>query len=109
MQAGPARPAGLARSVADWAHQRFALADLKSDQEGEMAPDSDVFGGPEPDEQETDLLSGQDPGEDEDELGGPEPDEEGTDVLSGSDPGEDEDEFGGPEPDEEGTDILRPR
>jgi hypothetical protein len=46
-----------------------------------MAPDSDVFGGPEPDEEGTDLLSGHDPGEDEDEFGGPEPDEEGTDIL----------------------------
>ena len=41
-------------------------------------------------------------------LGGPEPDEEGTDLLGGSDPGDDEDELGGPEPDEEGTDLLRP-
>jgi hypothetical protein len=46
-----------------------------------MPPDSDVIGGPEPDEQATDLLSGTDPGETEDELGGPEPDEQATDLL----------------------------
>ena len=68
-----------------------------------MADESGVLGGPEPDEEGTDLLGGSDPG-DEDELGGPEPDEEEEDLLGGSDPG-DEDELGGP--DEEGTDLLR--
>jgi hypothetical protein len=62
--------------------------------------DPGVFGGPEPDEEGTDLL------------GGPEP---GDDVLGGADPEEDEDvlgrehesdELGGPEPDEEHTDLL---
>ena len=72
-----------------------------------MAPNSDVLGGPEPDEQRTDVLSGSDPGDDEDELGGPEPDEEGTDIYAGSDPGDDEDELGGP--DEEGPDVLTGR
>jgi hypothetical protein len=69
-----------------------------------MANDSGILGGPEPDEQGTDLLGGGDTGEDEDELGGPEPDEEATDLLGGGDTGEDEDELGGPE--EGGTDVL---
>jgi hypothetical protein len=43
----------------------------------------DVFGGPEPDEEGTDLLGG--PGPASDEFGGPEPDEEGTDLLGGPD------------------------
>jgi hypothetical protein len=64
----------------------------------------DLMGGPEPDEEGTDLLGGaKADNEDvlggqhddtEDLLGGPEPDEEGEDLL------------GGPEPDEEGTDVL---
>jgi hypothetical protein len=45
----------------------------------------DVFGGPEPDEEGTDLLGG--PGPVTDEFGGPEPDEEGTDLLGGPDQG----------------------
>ena len=52
-----------------------------------MAPDSGILGGPEPDEEDTDLLGGSDPLEDEDELGGPEPDEEDTDLLGGPDEG----------------------
>ena len=44
---------------------------------------SDVFGGPEPDEQRTDTLGGNEPGGDV--FGGPEPDEERTDTLGGSD------------------------
>jgi hypothetical protein len=47
--------------------------------------DHDVLGGPEPDEQGTDLLGGAGPATDE--LGGPEPDEQGTDLLGGADPG----------------------
>jgi hypothetical protein len=49
-----------------------------------MAGNPDVMGGPEPDEQGTDLLGGADRGEGVDELGGPEPDEQGTDLLGGS-------------------------
>jgi hypothetical protein len=70
-----------------------------------MAPDSDVLGGREPDEEGTDLLGGHDESLDEDELGGPEPDEEGTDLLGGSDETPEEDELGGPEAG--GTDELR--
>ena len=44
-----------------------------------MALDSDVMGGPEPDEQGTDVLGGADAAAEEDELGGPE--RGGTDVL----------------------------
>jgi hypothetical protein len=69
-----------------------------------MANDPGVFGGPEPDEQGTDLLGGTDVTDDEDELGGQEPDEEATDLLGGSDRGGPEDELGGPE--EGGTDVL---
>jgi hypothetical protein len=46
-----------------------------------MASDSSVLGGPEPDEQATDVLGGSDAAEHEDELGGPEPDAEGTDLF----------------------------
>jgi hypothetical protein len=49
-----------------------------------MAGDSDVMGGPEPDEERTDLLGGADRSGGVDEMGGPEPDEEGTDLLGGS-------------------------
>jgi hypothetical protein len=42
----------------------------------------DVMGGPEPDEQGTDLLGGAE--SETDEMGGPEPDEQGTDLLGGS-------------------------
>jgi hypothetical protein len=66
--------------------------------------------------------SGQNPGE----LGGPDPDEEGTDLLGGPEPGEDllggpeaasdelggpdsaSDELGGPDPGAGGTDVLGP-
>jgi hypothetical protein len=41
----------------------------------------DVMGGPEPDEERTDLMGGSRPGTDE--LGGPEPDEERTDLMGG--------------------------
>jgi hypothetical protein len=37
-------------------------------------------------------------------MGGPEPNEEGTDVMGGPGPGTDE--MGGAEPDEEGTDLM---
>lgn len=47
--------------------------------------DQGVFGGPEPDEQRTDLLGGEEPASDE--LGGEEPDEQRTDLLGGSEPG----------------------
>lgn len=40
-----------------------------------MATDADVMGGPEPDEEATDLLSGADPGETEDVLSSDESDE----------------------------------
>lgn len=70
-----------------------------------MANDSGILGGPEPDEQGTDVLGGSDTSEDEDELGGPEPDEERTDLLGGTDTGGREDELGSP--DEGGTDVLR--
>ena len=43
------------------------------------------MGGPEPDEERTDLMGGPRPGTDE--MGGPEPDEEGTDLMGGSRPG----------------------
>jgi hypothetical protein len=43
--------------------------------------DSGVFGGPEPNEQATDLLGGTEPTTDS--FGGPEPDEQGTDLLGG--------------------------
>jgi hypothetical protein len=42
----------------------------------------DVMGGPEPDEQGTDLLGGAEGGMDV--MGGPEPDEQATDLLGGS-------------------------
>jgi hypothetical protein len=44
-----------------------------------------VFGGPEPDEERSDLLGGKEPATDE--LGGPEPDEQRTDLLGGAEPG----------------------
>ena len=62
----------------------------------------DTMGGPEPDEEGTDVMGGSRPGTDE--MGGPEPNEEGTDVMGGSRPGTDE--MGGPEPNEEGTDLM---
>jgi hypothetical protein len=73
-------------------------------EEGEEAvmvnnPDAGVLGGPEPDEEGTDVLGGGEPGDDV--LGGAEP---GDDVLGGAEPVTDE--FGGPEPDEEDTDTL---
>jgi hypothetical protein len=46
--------------------------------------DRDILGGPEPDEQRTDLLGGAEHASDE--LGGPEPDEQRTDLLGGADP-----------------------
>src|SRR5262249_51599475 len=63
---------------------------------------SDELGGPDPDEQRTDLLGGQEPATDE--LGGPEPDEQRTDLLGGQEPATDE--LGGPDPDEQRTDLL---
>jgi hypothetical protein len=44
-----------------------------------------VMGGPDPDEQRTELLGGAEPVSDE--LGGPDPDEQGTDLLGGAQPG----------------------
>jgi hypothetical protein len=46
---------------------------------------SDELGGPDSNEQGTDLLGGQEPTTDE--LGGPEPDEQRTDLLGGAGPG----------------------
>jgi hypothetical protein len=46
---------------------------------------SDELGGPDSNEQGTDLLGGQEPATDE--LGGPEPDEQRTDLLGGAGPG----------------------
>jgi hypothetical protein len=43
---------------------------------------SDIMGGPEPDEEDTDVMGRGRPGTDE--MGGPEPDEEGTDLMGGS-------------------------
>ena len=37
-------------------------------------------------------------------MGGPEPDEQGTDVMGGAGPASDE--LGGPEPDEQRTDLM---
>jgi hypothetical protein len=54
-----------------------------NDSAGEQNPG--VLGGPEPDEQRTDLLDGSQPGTDE--LGGAEPDEQRTDLLGGAEPG----------------------
>jgi hypothetical protein len=62
-------------------------------------PDAGVLGGPEPDEEGTDVLGGAETGDDV--LGGPEP---GDDVLGGAEPVTDE--FGGSEPDEEDSDTL---
>jgi len=45
----------------------------------------DLMGGPEPDEQRTDLMGGARPGTDG--MGGPEPDEQGTDLMGGAQPG----------------------
>ena len=42
----------------------------------------DTMGGPEPDEERTDLMGGPRPGTDE--MGGPEQDEQGTDLMGGS-------------------------
>jgi len=47
-----------------------------------MARDSDILGGPEPDEEGTDLLGGSGPAA-ADSFGGPEPDEKATDLLGG--------------------------
>ncbi len=49
-------------------------------------------------------MTGNPAGEGPDTMGGPEPDEERTDLMGGSRPGTDE--LGGPEPDEEGTDLM---
>ena len=46
---------------------------------------SDELGGPDRDEQRTDLLGGQEPVTDE--LGGPDRDEQRTDLLGGAEPG----------------------
>jgi hypothetical protein len=46
--------------------------------------DQGVFGGPEPDEERSDLLGGAEPASDE--LGGEEPDEQRTDLLGGAEP-----------------------
>jgi hypothetical protein len=62
-----------------------------------MAPDSDVLGGPEPEEQGAGVLGRSDLGADEDELGGADPGDD-EDELGGADPGADEDELGGPDP-----------
>jgi len=49
-------------------------------------------------------MTGNPAGEGPDLMGGPEPDEERTDVMGGGRPGTDE--MGGPEPDEERTDLM---
>ena len=49
------------------------------------APGSGLMGGPEPDEQGTDVMGGAEPGGDV--MGGPEPDEARTDVMGGPGPG----------------------
>jgi hypothetical protein len=54
------------------------------DWEEAAVADRDILGGPEPDEQRTDLLGGAEHASDE--LGGPEPDEQRTDLLGGADP-----------------------
>jgi hypothetical protein len=54
------------------------------DWEEAAVADRDIMGGPEPDEQRTDLLGGAEHASDE--LGGPEPDEQRTDLLGGADP-----------------------
>jgi hypothetical protein len=51
-----------------------------------MEHGEDILGGPEPDEQATDVLGGHEAGGPDDELGGPEPDEQATDTLGGPDP-----------------------
>jgi hypothetical protein len=56
---------------------------MSSTSAGGQGPVGDEFGGPEPDEQGTDLLGGNESGGDE--FGGPEPDEQGTDLLGGDD------------------------
>jgi hypothetical protein len=61
-----------------------------------MAPDSDVLGGPEPEEQGAGVFGRSDAAGDEDELGGADLAED--DELGGADPGEDEDELGGADP-----------
>jgi hypothetical protein len=55
-----------------------------SDEEAAVT-DRDVMGGPEPDEQRTDLLGGAEPTGDV--MGSPEPDEQRTDLLGGAEPG----------------------
>jgi hypothetical protein len=72
------------------------------DWEETAVTDRDVMGGPQPDEQRTDLLGGAEATTDE--LGGPEPDEQRTDLLGGAEATTDE--LGGPEPDEQRTDLL---
>jgi hypothetical protein len=72
-----------------------------------MTSDSGILGGPEPDEEGTDVFTGSDPGPEDELAGGEEPDEESTDVLSGSDPGPEDELAGGEEPDEEETDLFR--
>jgi hypothetical protein len=61
---------------------KAAMGNPESQREVRMTRNSDTMGGPESDEEGSDVLGGpeQGPG---DELGGPEPDEEGTDVLGG--------------------------
>jgi len=56
---------------------------MDSTSAGGQEPGGGVFGGPEPDEQRTDLLGGNEPGGDV--FGGPEPDEQATDTMGGSD------------------------
>ena len=55
------------------------------DWEEAVVTDRDVMGGPDPDEQRTDLLGGAEPVSDE--MGGPDPDEQRTDLLGGAQPG----------------------
>ena len=50
--------------------------------ESPAGEDPDVMGGPEPDEQATDLMGGAQAGTDV--MGGPEPDEQATDLMGGS-------------------------
>ena len=54
--------------------------------------------------EETEMTENPAGGQSRDELGGPEPDEERTDLLGGS--GSASDELGGPEPDEARTDLM---
>jgi hypothetical protein len=58
-----------------------------------------VLGGPDANEEGTDLLGGPEPGEDL--LGGPKPE---SDELGGPEPSSDE--LAGPDPDEQRTDLM---